>query len=57
MTREHNDANAIALGGGYTGVNLAKEIVKTFLETPFSEGANHIRRLNKISEIEKKYGK
>lgn len=57
MTREHNDANAISLGGGYTGVNLAKEIVKTFLETPFSEGVNHIRRLNKIAEIEKKYGK
>lgn len=57
MTREHNDANALALGGGYTGVNLAKEIVKTFLETPFSEGVNHVRRIAKITEIEKKYGK
>lgn len=57
MTREHNDANALALGGGYVGVNLALEIVKTFLETPFSQGVNHVRRLAKITEIEKKYNK
>lgn len=57
MTREHNDANVLALGGGYTGVNLAKEIVRVFLETPFSEGVNHKRRLDKISAIEKKYRK
>lgn len=57
MTREHNDANALALGGGYVGVNLALEIVRVFLETPFSEGANHKRRIAKIAEIEKKYSK
>ena len=57
MTREHNDANVLALGGGYTGVNLAKEIVRVFLETPFSEGANHRRRIDKITAIEKKYNK
>ena len=57
MTREHNDANCLALGGGYTGVNLAKEIVRVFLETPFSEGENHKRRIDKISAIEKKYCK
>ena len=57
MTREHNDANVLALGGGYTGVNLAKEIVKVFLETPFSEGANHKRRIDKITAIERKYSK
>lgn len=57
MTREHNDANVLALGGGYTGVNLAKEIVKVFLETPFSEGENHKRRIDKITAIEKKYSK
>ena len=57
MTREHNDANVLALGGGYTGVNLAKEIVRVFLETPFSEGVNHKRRLDKIAAIEKKYSK
>ena len=57
MTREHNDANVLALGGGYTGVNLAKEIVRVFLETPFSQGENHKRRIDKISAIEKKYNK
>lgn len=57
MTRLHNDANVLALGGGYTGVNLALEIVKVFLETPFSEGENHRRRIDKISAIEKKYCK
>ena len=57
MTRLHNDANALALGGGVTGVNLALEIVKTFLETPFSEEGKHQRRIDKIAEIEKKYCK
>lgn len=57
MTREHNDANVLALGGGITGVNLALEIVKVFLETPFSALEKHQRRIDKISEIEKKYNK
>lgn len=48
MTRLHNDANMLALGGGFTGVNLALEIVDTFLDTEFSEGANHKRRISKI---------
>lgn len=48
MTRLHNDANMLALGGGVTGVNLALEIVDTFLDTEFSEGENHKRRIRKI---------
>ena len=48
MTRLHNDANMLALGGGFIGKNLAMEIVDTFLETEFSEGENHIRRIGKI---------
>lgn len=48
MTRLHNDANVLALGGGFTGPNLAIEIVDTFLNTEFSEGENHIRRIGKI---------
>lgn len=48
MTRLHNNANMLALGGGVTGTNLALEIVDTFLDTPFSEGENHIRRVGKI---------
>lgn len=57
MTRLHNDANVLALGGGYIGEKLAEEIVKVFLETPFSEEAKHQRRIDKISAIEKKYAK
>ncbi len=57
MTRLHNDANALALGGGFTGVNLGLEIVKTFLETPFSGEAKHQRRIDKITQIERKYNK
>ncbi len=48
MTRLHNDANVLALGGGFTGPNLAIEIVDTFLDTEFSQGENHIRRIGKI---------
>lgn len=57
MTRSHNDANILALGGGFTGINLAIDIVKTFLETPFSGEAKHQRRIDKITQIEKKYSK
>lgn len=48
MTRLHNDANMLALGGGFTGKNLALEIVDTFLNTEFSQGENHKRRIGKI---------
>ncbi len=57
MTRLHNDANVLALGGAFTGVNLALEIVKVFLETPFSGEAKHQRRIDKITAIERKYMK
>ncbi len=57
LTREHNDANVLALGGGIVGVNLALDIVKTFLETEFSHLEKHQRRIDKISAIEKKYMK
>lgn len=48
MTRLHNNANMLALGGGITGRNLALEIVDTFLDTEFSKGENHIRRISKL---------
>ena len=50
MTRLHNDANMLALGGGFIGKNLAVEIVETFLNTEFSQGENHIRRIGKIED-------
>ena len=45
MTRRHNDANMLALGGGIVGPNLAVSIVETFLNTPFSEEEKHKRRV------------
>ena len=53
LTREHNDANVLAMGGGFVGPVLANEIVDTFLDTPFSGLEKHSRRISKISELEK----
>lgn len=53
MTRKHNDANILALGGRTTGVELAKSIVNTFLNTDF-EGGRHQKRIDKISSLEKR---
>lgn len=51
MARQHNDANMLALGGGITGINLAGEIVDTFLDTPFSGEDKHCRRIDKIEHL------
>ena len=53
LTREHNDANVLAMGGGMVGPLLACEIVDTFLDTEFSNLEKHSRRIAKIAEIEK----
>lgn len=53
MSREHNDANILALGGRVIGPELALDIVKTWLETEFL-GGKHKRRIDKIADIEKK---
>ncbi|MGN1315292.1 MAG: ribose 5-phosphate isomerase B [Lachnospiraceae bacterium] len=50
MTRLHNDANVLALGGGIIGKNMALEIVEVFLNTEFSQGENHIRRIALIED-------
>ena len=52
MSRLHNDANVLSMGGRIVGFGLAEEIVKTWLETPF-EGGRHQRRLDQIAEIER----
>lgn len=49
-TREHNDANIIAMGARVIGPGLATEIIRIFLETPFSNDERHIRRINQIEE-------
>lgn len=56
-TRQHNDANILALGERVVGVGLALDIVDCFIETPFSGEERHVRRINKISEIEGEFFK
>ncbi len=51
MSREHNDANILALGGRVIGKDLALEIVSTWLKAEF-QGGRHERRVNKIFNIE-----
>lgn len=52
-SREHNDANMLALGGRVLGEGLALKIVDTFLDTEFA-GGRHARRLAKIADIEER---
>jgi ribose 5-phosphate isomerase B len=53
-SREHNDTNVLTLGAGLIGVNLAKQIVKTWLSTEFG-GGRHAQRVDKIIAVEKQY--
>jgi len=52
MSREHNDANVLAIGGRVVGFGLAEEIVALWLITQF-EGGRHQRRVDQIMEIER----
>ncbi len=49
-TRQHNDANILAMGGRVTGPGLAVKIVDTFLNTEFSNGERHVNRIRGIDE-------
>jgi ribose 5-phosphate isomerase B len=49
-TREHNDANILAMGARVIGAGLALKIVDTFLDTPFSNDERHIRRIGLIED-------
>ena len=51
LTRQHNNANMVAIGARITGPELAKEIVKEFLTTEF-EGGRHQRRVDLITAVE-----
>jgi RpiB/LacA/LacB family sugar-phosphate isomerase len=54
LSREHNDANILALGSRVIGSGLAVEIAKTFIQTGFLAG-RHERRVGKITALENKY--
>ncbi len=50
MSRRHNDANILVMGGRVIGIDLAREIVRVFLETPF-EGGRHQLRIDLFDRI------
>ena len=52
LTREHNDTNMMAIGAGVVGQMLALEIMDTWLETEFSGGERHQRRIDKMMAVE-----
>lgn len=54
MSRRHNDANVITLGGRTTDLELAKKIVDKFLSTEFENEERHVRRVKKIDEAGEK---
>jgi ribose 5-phosphate isomerase B len=52
MSRAHNDANVLAIGGRIVAFGLADEIVALWLDTPF-DGGRHQRRVDLIADIER----
>lgn len=54
-SRLHNDANVLTMGARVIGPGVAEEIVRTWMDTPF-EGGRHVRRLDKLAEIESRFG-
>jgi ribose 5-phosphate isomerase B len=52
LSRQHNNANVLSMGGRIVGLGLAEEIIAVWLATPF-EGGRHQRRIERIAEIEK----
>jgi ribose 5-phosphate isomerase B len=52
LSRRHNDANVLAIGGRIVAPALAREIVRMWLATPF-DGGRHARRLEQVAQIER----
>ncbi len=52
LSREHNDANVLCLGARFTAAEYAAEIVQTWIDTPFSNDARHLGRVNKIKKLD-----
>lgn len=55
MTRLHNDANMLCLGGRVVTPEKAIELVDIFLDTPFSGEERHARRIAQITELENRF--
>src|SRR4030066_1780986 len=54
VARDHNSANILCLGERFLSLDQCIEITKTFINTPLSHEERHIRRVNKIMEIEER---
>lgn len=54
MSREHNDANVLALGGRLMGAEMALEILRVWLDTGFA-GGRHSGRVEKITAVERRH--
>ena len=52
--REHNDTNVLTLGSRVSGVDVCKEVMSIWLETPFA-GGRHQGRVDKITDLERRY--
>jgi ribose 5-phosphate isomerase B len=48
LSRSHNDANILSIGARFVGIEEAKEVIKLWLKTPFSNNPRHLRRINKF---------
>ena len=55
LSRQHNDANVLSMGGRIVAFGLADEIVALWIETPF-EGGRHQRRIDQIRDAERRTG-
>jgi RpiB/LacA/LacB family sugar-phosphate isomerase len=53
---EHDDVNVLVMGARIIGVELAREIVASFLNAQYTAEERHVRRVGKILDIEKRYG-
>jgi ribose 5-phosphate isomerase B len=52
LSREHNNANVLSLGFDFVPFEKAKDLIRLFVNTPFTNEERHVRRINKIEEIE-----
>jgi ribose 5-phosphate isomerase B len=55
LARQHNDANVVAIGARQHTLDEATAIVRKFLETPFSKGERHARRIAELADYEKSH--
>lgn len=52
LAREHNNANVLSLGFDFVPFEKAKDLIKLFVSTPFTNEERHVRRIDKITKIE-----